>query len=339
MVDPAGDFRAAAESGPDLIVSDAAPTRISPTVFSDFPDVKFAVIDGFIDSPNTAGILFANEEGSFLAGAAAALKSETGTVGFVGGIRFDSLERFRAGFEAGARFIDPEIEILSTYVDHGRIGDFLDAFARPDLGEQRATALYELGADVIFQAAGSSGFGVFSAAVGQSDEQGRHLWAIGVDNDQWFQVDPDQRAHLLTSMIKRGDIASYLVTRQFLAGEFTPGAQEIGMADDAFDFSTQGNGLTASMVAELESLKAGIANGRITVPDAPSGELLDLDALPDDFDDVFADLPPDQIADYFYNWLIENYRADAASECFATGTVSRCGQFMIQHFDEWHPSD
>ena len=137
-----------------------------------------------------------------------------------------------------------------------------------------------MGADVIFHAAGASGFGVFSAAAGQSDEQGRHLWAIGVDNDQWFQVDSDQRAHLLTSMIKRGDIASYLVTRQFLAGDFTPGPQEIGMADDAFDFSTQGNGLTASMVAELESLKAGIANGRITVPAEPSGELLDLDPLP-----------------------------------------------------------
>jgi hypothetical protein len=129
----------------------------------------------------------------------------------------------------------------------------------------------------VFHAAGFSGFGVFDAAVSQSNLQGRHLWAIGVDNDQWFEVDPDERRHVLTSMIKRGAGAAYLLTRQFIEGDFMPGVQSVGMAEGAYDFSTQGDGLTASMIAELESIKVDIAEGRISVPTEPSGELLVVD--------------------------------------------------------------
>ena len=274
-VSPPEDFRAAAAGGADLIVTDSAPTYQAPEVFSDFPDVTFAVIDGVVDLPNTASILFANEQGAFLMGSAAAMKSETGIVGFVGGSRIVDIERFRAGFEAGARFVDPEIEILATYVDGSLEGVMgVEAFALPTLGEQRATVLYERGADVVFHAAGFSGYGVFDAAVRQSDVQGRHLWAIGVDNDQWFQVDLDVQPHLLTSMLKRGDVAAYLVTEQFIEGDFEPGVQELGMADGAFGFSTQGDGLTASMIERLELIKSDIAEARISVPSTPSGELL-----------------------------------------------------------------
>ena len=274
-VDPAAEFRALAESGADLIVTDSAPTFYATDVFTDFPDTPFAVIDGFVDSPNTSSILFANEHGGYLAGAAAAMKSETGIVGFVGGLRLESIEEFRAGFEAGARSIDPQIEVLATYVEERTDrGIGTDAFARPDLGDDRATKLYDLGADVVFGAAGFSSFGVFDAAVRESDEQGRQLWAIGVDNDQWFSVDVDERRHLLTSIVKRGDVAAFLVTEQFTDGSLTPGVQEIDLSDEAFDFSTEGDGLTDEMVSRLETIKSDIAAGRIPVPTAPTGELL-----------------------------------------------------------------
>jgi basic membrane lipoprotein Med (substrate-binding protein (PBP1-ABC) superfamily)/DNA-binding SARP family transcriptional activator len=337
VVDPTEDFREAAESGVDLIITDSVPTFQSPEVFSDFPEVKFVVIDGFVDAPNTASVLFANEQGAFLAGAAAALKSESGTVGFVGGLRFESIERFRAGFEAGARYVDPDIEILATYVEEpvdGVNGYFLDPFARRDLGELRATALYERGADVVFPAAGYSGIGVFDASVRQSDVQGSQLWAIGVDNDQWFGADADQRPHILTSVIKRGDEAAYVVTKQFVEGNFTPGVQEIGMADGAFDFSTSGNGLTASMIERLNAMKSDIAAGLIVVPAVPDGDLLILDSFPEGFEQAFADVPGEQILDYFYGWLLQSYQADSVSKCFA-GTMEKCGQFMMDHLDEW----
>ncbi len=274
-VDPSGEFRAIAESGADLIVTDAAPTYYAPDVFLDFPEISFAVIDAVVDAPNTMSILFANEHGGYLAGVAAAMKSETGIVGFVGGLRLTPIEEFRAGFEAGVYRIDPDIEVLATYIEErpdSGIGS--EAFARSDLGEIRATALYELGADVVFHAAGFSGFGVFDAARRQSDVQDRHLWAIGVDNDQWYSTDVVTRRHILTSIIKRGDVAAFLATEQFIEGGFTSGTREIGLADDAFDFSTEGDGLTDAIVARLQSIKAEIAEGRITVPALPTGDLL-----------------------------------------------------------------
>lgn len=284
-VDPYGEFRALAASGVDLIVTDSAPTYYAADVFADFPDTSFAVIDAVVDSENTTSILFSNEHGGYLAGAAAALKSEVGIVGFVGGLPLTSIEEFRAGFEAGALGIDPGIRVLSTYIeDRVDLGMGEEAFARTDLGEKRATTLYELGADVVFHAAGFSGFGVFDAARRQSEAQDRHLWAIGVDNDQWFSTDAVTRQHILTSIVKRGDVAAFLLAEQFVEGEFASGVREIGLSDGAFDFSTEGDGLSETMIARLGSIKSDIADGRLTVPEMPTGDLVlrergDLDAF------------------------------------------------------------
>lgn len=283
--DPSSEFRAIATSGADLVVTDAAPTFFAADVFVDLPEIHFAVIDAVVDSPNVTSILFANEQGGFLAGVAAAMKSETGIVGFVGGFRLATIEAFRAGFEAGAHHVDPRIEVLATYIEERpEMGIAWSAFARPDLGEERATALYERGADVVFHAAGYSGFGVFDAAERQSEAQGRHLWAIGIDNDQWYSADVAQRQHILTSIIKRGDVAAFLATKEFIEDGFTPGVREIGLAEEAFDFSTEGDGLTGTMIAQLESVASDIAEGRVGVPVLPSGDLLivprgDLDAF------------------------------------------------------------
>jgi hypothetical protein len=186
----------------------------------------------------------------------------------------------------------------------------------------------------VFHAASQSGFGVFDAAVEQSKEQGRHLWAIGVDNDQWLQATSRQRDHLLTSMIKRADLAAYLLTKQLVDGQFGAGVQELDLTDDAMDFSTRGNGLTTAMIDRLEQLKADIAQGRITVPTVPTGKLLELDRLPDGFDEAFADLSPEQILDYFNRWLVPTHPRAADDACYR-GTMNRCGQLMLDRLDEW----
>ena len=269
-------FRELAETGPDIVISDGIPSFFASDVYHDFPDIRFGIIDGSFDSPNTNFVSFANEEGAFLVGAAAALKSETGVIGFFGGAQIPIIERFRAGFEAGVHFIDPDAQVLATFVNRDDVTEELDfgGFGNPDLGYIRATELYEQGADVVFHVAGFSGWGLFDAVVDQSEEKGQHLWAIGVDNDQWFQVTEPQQEHVLTSMIKRGDVAAYLLVEQMLSGDPLEGGLEVGLAEDGFAFSTQGNGLTGDMITTLDQIQLDIAESRITVPSAPSGALL-----------------------------------------------------------------
>ena len=335
-VDVHSELADLAATGPDMIITSGATAFLAPEVITDFPDVMFGIIDGTSDAPNSVSVTFASEQGAFLAGAAAAMKSETGVVGYVGGMRTDLLERFRAGFEAGARHVDPTIEVLATYIEEpfaGTTGFFLSPFTRPDLGRMHAMALYER-ADVVFHAASESGFGVFDAAVEQSDRQDRHLWAIGVDNDQWLQATGPQRDHLLTSMIKRADLAAYLLTRRYVDGTLRPGEHELDLADDAMGFSARGDGLTPVMIERLEQLKADVAHGRIRVPRTPTGRLEVLDGVPPGFDEAFADLSHEQILDYVDRWLLPRHKADLDDACFR-GTMRRCGQLMLDHLDEW----
>lgn len=120
-----------------------------------FPGVKFGIIDGFIDKePNVASLLFKEHEGSFLVGAAAALKSKAGKVGFVGGMKIPLIEKFEAGFIAGAKYVRPSIEVYSDYA--GTTGE---AFRDPVKGKELATAQYDRGADIIYHASGGTGIG------------------------------------------------------------------------------------------------------------------------------------------------------------------------------------
>jgi len=265
-------FRELAESGPDLVISDGAPTFFAADVYDDFPDVRFGIVDGFYASPNVDFVLFANEEGAFLVGAAAALKSDAGVIGFLGGAQNPVIERFRAGFEAGVHFIDPDAEVLATFVKRPGVPDGVGGFLDRELGLARATELYELGADVVFHAAGYAGLGLFDAVLAQSELTGQHLWAIGVDNDQWFQVPEPQRQHILTSMIKRADVAAYRLVEQMLSDDRVEAGLEIGLSDDGFAFSTQGDGLTEQMIETLDQIQLDIVEGRITVPSIPSGD-------------------------------------------------------------------
>jgi basic membrane lipoprotein Med (substrate-binding protein (PBP1-ABC) superfamily)/DNA-binding SARP family transcriptional activator len=230
------------------------------------PDTTFAYVD--VTVPGAPSFEFAEHEGSYLVGAAAALTSQTGTIGFIGGFQYTLLERFRSGFEAGAAAVDPDIEILSSYLAVDASG-----WGRPDLATTVATDMYHAGADVIFHAAGESGSGVFAAARTESEALGRHLWTIGVDADAYLGVSALERPHVLTSMIKKFDVAVHEIVRTYLAGELAPVRRELTLADGAVDYSTTGGHLSAEVVAELEQFREEIIAGTREVPRSPSGSL------------------------------------------------------------------
>jgi basic membrane protein A len=223
-----------------------------------FRGVKFAIVDGFIDKePNVASLLFKEHEGSFLVGAAAALKSRTGKIGFVGGMKIPLIEKFEAGYIAGAKYVRKSIEVYSDYA--GTTGE---AFRDPVKGKELATAQYDRGADIIYHASGGTGIGVFEAAVVKGK------WAIGVDADQSLTAKPDQRARILTSMMKRVDVAVYETIRGLVAGRYRAGVQEFGLKQDGVGYAVNQYNRAAigDIVPRLEALKQDIIAGRIKVP-------------------------------------------------------------------------
>ena len=247
-------------------------------VAAENPDTNFAVIDDAmlnfdVDPPaplgdNIAGLTFAEEQGSFLVGAAAALKSETGTVGFIGGVGgFGLIERFEAGFEAGAQAVNPDITIIPQYITQAP--DF-DGFFAADRAQEIALQMYDQGADVIYHAAGGSGAGLFEAAKTQSESTGSKVWAIGVDSDQYNTAGAEVQEFILTSMLKRVDVAVFEITSAQAAGTFAPGNTVYDLSVDGVGYSTTG-GFVDDIVDQLEDFKAQIIAGDIVVPSVPGG--------------------------------------------------------------------
>lgn len=237
-------------------------------IAADYPDQKFAVVDGFAttiatDATNIVDLTFKEHEGSFLVGAAAALASQTGTIGFLGGQEGTGLiEKFQAGYEAGARHINPDIEILVEY-----IGDDVTAFNDPTKGEALSASMYDGGADVVYHAAGASGAGLFQAVVAAGED----ALAIGVDSDQYLTASPEQQPHILTSMLKRVDTAVYDTIVAVAEDSFEPGFRVFGLAEEGVDYSKSNPDLmTEDMVAQLDELKQQIIDGEITVPEEPA---------------------------------------------------------------------
>lgn len=223
-----------------------------------FPGVKFGIVDGFIDKePNVASLLFNEHEGSFLVGAAAALKSKTGKIGFVGGMKIPLIEKFEAGYIAGAKFVKPGVQVFSDYA--GTTGE---AFRDPVKGKELATAQFDRGADIIYHASGGTGIGVFEAAVAKKK------WAIGVDADQSLTARPDQRARIITSMMKRVDVAVYSTIKALLGGTYKAGVQSFGLKEDGVGYAVNDHNreMMKDVVPRLEALKKDIIAGKIKVP-------------------------------------------------------------------------
>lgn len=225
------------------------------------PDTKFAIIDSAaVDLPNVAGLTFAEHEGSFLVGAAAALKSESGHIGFIGGCLIGLIQKFEAGFIAGAQHINPDIQIDTQYISTP--AEACSGFNDPARGKTAAEGMYDAGADIVYHAAGGSGTGVFQAA---SEKGGL---AIGVDSDQYQTVDASLRDVIITSMLKRVDNAVYNFVVEFSEGNFTAGEQVYDLAAEGVDYSTTG-GFIDDIVDQLDELKEQIISGDIEVPTTP----------------------------------------------------------------------
>ena len=228
------------------------------------PDTYFGIIDSAPEGTgNLAGLVFAEHEGSFLVGAAAALKSSSGTVGFIGGVDIPLIRRFHAGFEAGVHAVNPDIRILDAYVTEP---PNFDGWSQPAEGKIIAQSMYEAGADVIYHAAGGTGAGLFEAAKEFSESGGSHVWAIGVDSDQYNTSAEEVRPYILTSMLKRVDVAVYNTIEAVANGAFTGGTTVFNLAVDGVGYSTTG-GFVDDIVPELERFKEAIVGGTIVVPE------------------------------------------------------------------------
>jgi basic membrane protein A and related proteins len=259
-----------ADQGYDLVIAVGfAFSEHIAQIAPDYEDVNFAIVDGFAnavseDLTNVADLTFKEHEGSYLVGVAAGMKTQTNTVGFLGGQEGTGLiEKFQAGYEAGVQSVCPDCEILVEY-----IGDSTQAFVDPTRGEELSAAMYDDGADVIYHAAGQSGLGLFKAAV----EAGPEAIAIGVDSDQYLTASAEEKEHIMTSMLKRVDTAVYEAIKSESEGNFEPGFQVFGLAEEGVDYATSNPDLlTPEIQQAVDEAKQQIIAGDITVPEEPQG--------------------------------------------------------------------
>ncbi len=229
----------------------------------DYPEINFGVIDGFDPdeeaNDNVAYLGFAENEGSYLVGAAAALKTEADHIGFVGGVNNDLIKKFEAGYVAGAQAVNPKIEVDVTYIEESDLAGFGD----PAGGKAAASAMYDKGADIVYHASGGSGAGVFEAAA----EAGDGMWAIGVDSDQYLTAPEDQKSHILTSMLKRVDTATYDMIKSVVDGEPVVSYVSYDLAAEGVGYSTSG-GFIDDITDQLDGFASDIEGG-LEVPVAP----------------------------------------------------------------------
>ena len=229
-------------------------SRIAP----EFPDVKFAIFDVVLDISNVASVNYKSNEGSFLVGAIAALKSESGKIGYIGGADVPLLHEFEAGYVAGIQAVNPEAEITAEYISKDATG-----FGQPDKAKELALAQYESGIDVIYAAAGGAGQGVLEAAQEQQkfiiwvDSNGNHL-APGI---------------VLTSMTKEISTSVQHIIRETVEGNFTAGIRYFGLKDGGVSYALDEHNqplLSDDIIMTVESLKTQIIAGEIVVPDTVS---------------------------------------------------------------------
>jgi basic membrane protein A and related proteins len=233
-------------------------------VAKQYPDTTFAIVDSSAadsGANNLTGLLFAENEGSFLAGAAAALKTETNHIGFVGGVDTQLIHKFEAGYVAGAKAVKPDIIVDRQYISPE--GDF-SGFNDPAKGQIVASGMYDAGADIVYHAAGGSGLGVFQAAAAA----GRR--AIGVDSDQYNTVDdPALKAVIMTSMLKRVDHAVQGFIDSYVGGSVKGGQDVVNdLKTDGVGLATSG-GFIDDIKDQIDGYRQKIVSGEIKVPTQP----------------------------------------------------------------------
>ena len=254
-VEPA--IRAFAERNYDLVIGVGFEQRpVIERVAKDYPNVNFVIIDGVIDLPNVTSLVFKEHQGSYLVGMIAAMKSQTGTIGFIGGMDIPLIHKFATGYAEGARAVNPKINVIENYV-----GVTPAAWNNPGQGKELAIAQISKGADVIFTAAGNSGLGAFDAA-----EQNKKF-VIGVDSNQnWVKP-----GYVLTSMVKRIDNAIYLTVKERVGGQFKSGVHVYGLENDGVGYSLDQHNeklIPPEALQRVEAAKQEIISGKIQVTDA-----------------------------------------------------------------------
>jgi basic membrane protein A and related proteins len=228
-----------------------------------FPNVKFAVVDGFIEGglPNVTLLSFAEQEGSFLVGTIAALKSKSCKIGFVGGVNIPLIQKFEAGFYAGVKAVDPNATIEKTYLTEA--GDF-SGFQDAPKGEVATKGLIDKGVDVVYHAAGASGKGVFAAA------KAANIQAIGVDSDQYNQPTvKEYKDVIISSMLKRVDVAVFDYITAAAKGDLTTLPSVFDLKVNGVGFATSG-GKIDDIKSTVLAYQAQIVDGTIKVPAKPS---------------------------------------------------------------------
>lgn len=241
-----------AEQGFDLVIAVGITQQNAlTTVAPKFENTKFAIVDANLEGKNVRSLLFSEEEGSYLAGYAAGLATKTGKIGFVGGKKIPLIEKFEAGYKAGALAANPKVVVLPS--------KYTESWDDTALGKESAKTLYADGADIVYHAAGRCGVGVINAA-----KEANKL-AIGVDSDQ----DDVAPGNVLTSMIKRVDAAVFSTIKDVKEGKFSAGSMVYNLKSDGValsDFRNTKDKIGEDNIKKLDVVKKDIIDGKVKVP-------------------------------------------------------------------------
>ena len=244
-------IRRMAERGASPIISVGfAQASALQQVAKDFPKTQFAIIDAQVNLPNVQSVLFKEHEGSYVVGAMAAMVSKSGKVGFIGGMDIPLIRKFQCGYEQGAKATNPKIEVFTNMT-----GTTSTAWNDPTRGGELAKSQFAKGSDIVFAAAGGTGVGIYQAA----KDAGK--LAIGVDSNQNHL----QPGTMLTSMVKRVDVAVYNVLKGW-----KPGVQVLGLKEGGVDYAVDENNaklITPALKTKVDAVKANIIAGKIKVAD------------------------------------------------------------------------
>ena len=249
-------MRKIADRGASLIVAMGfAQADAVAAVAPDYPDTNFVAVDVcWVDDPasNIYQACYKEHEGSFLVGMIAAMASESGTIGFVGGMDIPLIRKFQGGYEQGAQYVNPNITVLANMT-----GTTPEAWNNPTKGAELTKAQIDGGADVVYQAAGGTGIGVLQAAADAG------IMGIGVDTNQnWMHP-----GNMLTSMLKRLDLTIFEQAQKTDAGTFESGIHILGLAEGMVGYATEDGMVTSAMEAAVQSAAADIVSGSMEVAD------------------------------------------------------------------------
>ncbi|WP_432169954.1 BMP family lipoprotein [Streptomyces sp. 1222.5] len=230
-------------------------------VAAKFPKTSFGIVDSVVDAKNVDSITFTEEQGSYLAGVAAALKSKSKHVGFIGGVDVPLIKKFEAGYVQGVKDTNPKIKVDTQYLSHG---SDTSGFASPDKGKEAAQGMLDNGADVVYSAAGSSGNGAIEAVAGK-----KGAWAIGVDSDQYNVPGLSKyKNSILTSMVKNVDVGVYDFVKSVHGGKPLTGTNTYSLEKNGVSLATSG-GFIDDIKAKLAAAKKKIVDGSVKVKTTP----------------------------------------------------------------------